>query len=113
MFDQNGNQIGAVMEIGQTQIKKAVRMFSRLDQYFTHRLEIRDANGKAVLGLTRPAKIMKSKFVITDGDGAEIGTIHQKNVMGKKRFALAAGGNDLATIHAKNWRGMGFPHRGC
>lgn len=108
VFDQNGNQIGAVMEIGQTQIKKAVRMFSRLDQYFTHRLEIRDANGKAVLGLTRPAKIMKSKFVITDGDGAEIGTIHQKNVMGKKRFALAAGGNDLATIHAKNWRAWDF-----
>jgi uncharacterized protein YxjI len=108
VFDQNGNQIGAVLEIGQTQLKKAVRLFSRLDQYFTHRLEIRDANGTAVLGLTRPAKIMKSKFVITDGDGAELGTIVQKNVMGKKRFALEAGGNDLATIRAKNWRAWDF-----
>lgn len=108
VFDQNGNQLGSVCEIGQTQVKKAIRLLSKLDQYMTHRLEIRDANGNAVLGLTRPAKIMKSKFIVTGADGAELGTVVQKNVMGKKRFGLEAGGNTLGTIRAENWRAWDF-----
>lgn len=108
VFDQQGNMVGMVVEVGQTAVKKAVRMLSSLDQYLTHRLEIRDAEGNPLLGLTRPAKFMKSKFVVTGAGGAEIGTIKQANVMGKKRFALEVGGQTVGTLRAENWRAWDF-----
>ena len=108
VFDQHGNQIGMVCEVGQSQVKKAVRLLSSLDQYLTHRLEIRDAAGNPVLGLTRPAKFMKSKFVVTGADGTEIGDIKQANVMGKKRFALEVGGETVGQLRAENWRAWDF-----
>jgi len=108
VFDQHGNQLGSVCEVGQSQIKKAVRLLSKLDQFMTHRLEIRDAQGTPILGLTRPAKIMKSKFVVSGAGGAEIGGIKQANVMGKKRFALEAGGQTVGMLKAENWRAWDF-----
>jgi uncharacterized protein YxjI len=108
VFDQHGTKVGMVCEVGQSTVKKALRLVSSLDQFMTHRLEIRDADGTVVLGLTRPAKFMKSKFVVTNGAGAEIGGIKQKNMMGKKRFALEAGGKDVGMIHAENWRSWDF-----
>ncbi|MCW2684687.1 MAG: uncharacterized protein JWP33_2600, partial [Blastococcus sp.] len=59
VYDGNGSQIGAVVQVGQSAVKKAVRLLSNFDQFLTHRLEVRDARGP-VLVLTRPAKIMKS-----------------------------------------------------
>ncbi len=108
VFDQQGNKIGMVAEVGQSTLKKAARLLSSLDQFMTHRLEIRDAEGNPVLGLTRPAKLMKSKFVVTGADGTEIGTIKQANVMGKKRFALEAGGQTVGMLRAENWRAWDF-----
>jgi uncharacterized protein YxjI len=108
VFDPRGTQLGSVCEVGQTQLKKAVRLLSKLDQFMTHRLEIRDAQGTPILGLTRPAKLMKSRFMVTGAGGAEIGGIKQANVMGKKRFALEAGGQTVGTLKAENWRAWDF-----
>lgn len=108
VFDQHGTKVGMVCEVGQSTLKKAARLLTSLDQFMTHRLEIRDADGTVVLGLTRPAKFMKSKFIVTGPDGSEIGGIKQKNALGKKRFALEAGGQDVGMIHAENWRAWDF-----
>ena len=43
VFDGNGQQIGAVVQVGQSALKKALRFVSNLDQFLTHRLEVRDA----------------------------------------------------------------------
>ncbi len=53
VMDQSGNLIGSVTEIGQSTLKKALRFVSSLDQFMTHRLEIRDAYGQPQLVLTR------------------------------------------------------------
>lgn len=107
VFDGQGRQIGAVVEVGQSGVKKAVRLLTSYDQFLTHRLEVRDASG-VVLVLTRPAKIMKSRVLVTRADGAPVGEIVQANVFGKIRFDLVANGQLLGAIQAENWRAWNF-----
>ena len=107
--DEEGNDIGYIREERQATLKKAARLVSDLDQFFTHRLSIYDAQGTKVVQLVRPRKIMKSRVEISDGSGRPVGTIVQKNVFGKKRFALeGASGETLGAINAENWRAWDF-----
>jgi uncharacterized protein YxjI len=108
VMDQNGNVIGSVDEVGQSTLKKALRFVSSLDQYMTHRLEIRDAYGQPQLVLTRPAKIMKSRVIVSRPDGSTVGEIVQQNMIGKINFALNANGQQIGAIKAENWRAWNF-----
>ncbi|MDK3257233.1 phospholipid scramblase-related protein [Blastococcus capsensis] len=107
VLDGDGQQIGAVVQVGQSGVQKAVRLLSSLDQFLTHRLEVRDARGP-VLVLTRPAKLVKSRVVVERPDGAPIGEIVQANVFGRIRFDLVAGGQLVGAIQAENWRAWDF-----
>lgn len=106
--DQEGNDIGAVAEVGQSTAKKVLRLVSSLDQFMTHTYEIRDAGGEALLVLTRPRKLVKSSFVLNKPDGSEVGQIKQSNVFGKIKFALEAGGQQVGSLNAENWRAWNF-----
>ena len=108
VMDQHGRQIGAVREVGQSTLKKAVRLLSSYDQFLTHKLQVVDMNGQVLLALTRPAKFLKSRIIVQDGHGAEIGQIVQQNVIGKIRFGLEAGGRTYGAINAENWRAWNF-----
>lgn len=107
VLDGSGRQIGAVVQVGQSSLKKAVRLVSSLDQYLTHRLEVRDARGP-VLVLTRPAKFVKSRVLVQRPDGAPVGEIVQATVFGKIRFDLVADGRLVGAIQAENWRAWDF-----
>jgi hypothetical protein len=107
VFDGQGRQIGAVVEAGQSGVKKALRFVSNFDQFMTHRLEVRDGSGIALV-LTRPAKLVKSRVQVTRGDGSPVGEIVQANVFGKIRFDLVAGGGLVGAIQAENWRAWNF-----
>lgn len=108
VYDQNGTQIAAVRQVGQTAAKKVMRALTSFDQYMTHKLEIVDASGAALLRITRPAKFIKSKFQIERGDGAPIGEIIQENAIGKIRFSLTSGGHVVGSLNAENWRAWNF-----
>jgi len=108
VYDQNGNQIGAVRQVGQSGLKKALRFVSDVDKFFTHRFQIVDMAGNVHLAVTRPAKFMKSRVEISDGSGRPIGSIIQKNVFGKINFGLEAGGRTVGRINAENWRAWNF-----
>lgn len=108
IFDRDGNQIGAVRQVGQNALKKVVRFFGSWDQFFTHKLQVVDAQNRVVLGLTRPAKFIKSTVHVTDETGAEVGRIVQKNVFGKINFAMIAGDQEVGAIKAENWRAWNF-----
>ena len=69
VFDDAGNQIGTIREVEQSTTKKAVRLFSGVDQFLTHKLGVFDSDGQQVLMLERPAKLMKSKIKVSDADG--------------------------------------------
>ncbi len=108
VFNQHGQRIAAVNQVGQTTAKKVMRLVSSLDQFMTHRLEITDTSGAVVLRLTRPAKFIKSRILVSDGNDREIGAIVQESMIGKIQFGLQAGGERLGTIKAENWRAWNF-----
>lgn len=108
VYDQNGNQIAQVNQVGQSWLKKALRLVSSLDQFLTHTLEVSDNTGVVQLRIVRPGKIVKSKIIVSDGAGTEIGRIEQKNVIGRINFALSAQGRNIGAIKAENWRAWNF-----
>ncbi|EST35186.1 phospholipid scramblase-related protein [Streptomyces roseochromogenus] len=108
VMDQHGRDIGSVTEVGQGALKKIFRFVSSLDQFMTHKLEIRDAYGQPQLLLTRPAKFFKSRVVVTRPDGSTVGEIVQQNMIGKINFAMNANGQQVGAIKAENWRAWNF-----
>ncbi|MFI1301968.1 phospholipid scramblase-related protein [Streptomyces sioyaensis] len=108
VFDQHGNTIGTVVQVGQSTAKKVLRVVSSLDQYMTHKLEIRDAYGQPQLVLTRPAKILKSKVIVQRPDGSPVGEIVQQNAIGKINFGMMVNGQQIGAIKAENWRAWNF-----
>jgi uncharacterized protein YxjI len=111
IYDQNAQQIGAIRQVGQSMAKKAARVLTSFDQFMTHKLQIVDNVGNVVLQVTRPAKVMKSRVIIANGYGQEIGQIVQQNMFGKIRFAIEAGEQPLGSINAENWRAWNFAIR--
>ena len=108
VYDQQGTQIAGVQEVGQNAAKKALRLLSNVDQFLTHKLEIKDMGGTVLLSVTRPAKIMKSTVIVSGPQGHEIGRIVQQNIIGKIRFGLEAGGQAVGSLNAENWRAWNF-----
>lgn len=108
VMDQNGNSLGSVVQVGQGVLKKILRFVSSIDQFLTHKLEIRDAYGQPVLLLTRPRKIFKSRVVVQRPDGQPVGEIVQQNMIGKINFAINANGQKVGAVKAENWRAWNF-----
>jgi uncharacterized protein YxjI len=109
IFDESGMEIGAIRQEGQSILKKIFRIFGNYDQFFTHTLSVYDANGTKTVELIRPRKIFKSKVLVKDGSGRDVGRIVQQNMIGKIRFGLeGAGGESLGQIKAENWRAWDF-----
>ncbi|MGH9230869.1 MAG: phospholipid scramblase-related protein [Acidimicrobiales bacterium] len=108
IFDQHGRQIGAVRQVGQSMAKKVMRVLGSYDQFMTHKLQVVDTRGNVLLALTRPAKFLKSRVIVQDGRGNEVGQIVQQNAIGKIRFALESGGDIRGSINAENWRAWNF-----
>ncbi|MEV0116742.1 phospholipid scramblase-related protein [Streptomyces sp. NPDC050844] len=108
VMDQSGNALGSVVQVGQSTLKKVARFVSSIDQFMTHKLEIRDAYGQPVLQLTRPRKFMKSRVIVERPDGQPIGEIVQQNMIGKINFAIMVNGQQAGAIKAENWRAWNF-----
>lgn len=108
VYDQNGRQIGAVRQVGQSAAKKVMRFVADVDQFMTHKFQVLDSNGQVVLALTRPRKFVKSRLIVESGAGTELGQIVQQNVLGKIRFSLEAGGQQIGSLNGENWRAWNF-----
>ena len=111
VFDQHGTRIGGVVEVGQSTLRKAIRLLTKYDQFLSHRFEVRDANHNTILKITRPAKVFKSRFLVTRADDSPIGEIVQENVFGKIRFGFVVDGRSVGGIFAENWRAWNFSIR--
>lgn len=108
IYDQNGGQVGAVRQVGQSSLKKASRVLSNVDQFMTHRFQVVDMTGTVHLVVTRPRKLVKSRIEISDGEGRPVGQVVQQNMMGKINFSMEVGGQSLGSIKAENWRAWNF-----
>ncbi|WP_311733320.1 hypothetical protein [Amycolatopsis bartoniae] len=101
VFDQHGDRLGAVVEIGRGLLRKALHLFPNCDQFLTSRFEVRDAGGSVVLKVTRPAKMVPSRFLVTRADGTPIGEISRESTPGRIRFAFTARGRPVGQLHAE------------
>ena len=108
VYDQHGQQIAAVRQVGQSTARKVLRVVSNIDQFLSHKLEIVDATGQVQLRLERGAKFVKSTVLVLAGQGHEVGRIVQQNAIGKIRFSLESGGQQYGSLNAENWRAWNF-----
>ncbi|WP_404198226.1 phospholipid scramblase-related protein [Streptomyces tauricus] len=108
VMDQQGNQLGSVVQVGQSALKKILRFVASIDQFMTHKLEIRDAYGQPQLLLTRPRKFLKSRVLVARPDGSPVGEIAQQNMFGKINFAIKVDGQQIGAVKAENWRAWNF-----
>ncbi|MBD2758496.1 DUF2510 domain-containing protein [Yimella sp. cx-573] len=108
VYGADGSTLGAVVQVGQSSMRKALRVMTNYDQFLTHRLEVRDNNGRVLLQLTRPAKFMKSSVIVQDAQGREIGRLVQRNVFGKIKFGMESNGQEVGSLNAENWRAWNF-----
>jgi uncharacterized protein YxjI len=108
VFNAAGTQICTVNEVGQSTAKKVLRVLTNVDQFLTHKYEIRDNAGQLQMGLHRPAKFLKSSVIVSGADGTEIGSIVQENMIGKINFGFMVGGQKIGAIKAENWRAWNF-----
>ena len=108
VYDQAGQPLGFVNQVGQSKARKVLRVLTNVDQYLTHRLAITDRSGAVLLQLTRPAKVFKSTVVVADAAGVELGRVVQENMIGKIHFAMQVGDQTLGHIKAENWRAWNF-----
>jgi uncharacterized protein YxjI len=108
IYNQHGQQVAAVRQVGQSTAKKVMRVLTSVDQFMTHKLQLVDMAGMPLLAVTRPAKVLKSKVIVQDGQGRDLGQINQQNAIGKIRFSLESGGHTYGSINAENWRAWNF-----
>ena len=108
IFDQRGNVIARVTQVGQSALRKLLRLVSRFDQYLTHTLEVTDNSDVVQLKIVRPRKIFKSTIIVSDANENEIGRIVQNKMIGKINFALVADSQNIGAIKAENWRAWNF-----
>ena len=108
VFDRQGRPLAHVEHVGQSTAKKMARLFTSVDQYLTHRLQVRSPDGDVLLQLTRPAKVFKSTVIVADGHDRELGRIAQENVFGKISFASRSTASASAASGARTGgRGTG------
>ena len=109
LLDDQGRQVGAVRQEGQSTAKKVIRALGKFDTLMTHTFSVYDWIGNRVLGLTRPGTMWKSKLHVVDGQNAPMGSIVQKKLIGKIRFDLEGpSGEALGWIQGQNWRAWDF-----
>jgi uncharacterized protein YxjI len=107
IYDDGGNTIGSVKQIGQSALIRVLRLFIKTDSLLGITLEIRDASGAVALLLRKPA--FRITCTISSANGTAIGRIAAKIRVGKVRMAITdPSGNPLGEIRAENLRAWNF-----
>lgn len=109
LLDAEGNDIGWIVEEGQTAGRKVLRALTRFDQFLSHKLGVADADGRRVLTLHKPPSFLRSRVEVHDASGTPVGMIRQQSVFGKIHFTLEdPHGSPLGELRAENWRAWDF-----
>ncbi|MFI5609658.1 scramblase [Amycolatopsis sp. NPDC051903] len=100
VFDLHGARLGGVADVSQGFLRRAARLLPKYDQYVTHKFEVRDANHSTVLKVARPAKELRSRFVVTRADETPIGEIVPAHGDDGTRFTFVVGGHEVGSVTA-------------
>lgn len=108
IFSAEGEQIGAVREVGQSAAKKVARAFTNLDSMMTHTLDIVDMSGNLQLRIVKPRALIKPKVIVQNSAGQELGELVIKLRIGKAQIKMMINGQQYGTIYAENFRAWNF-----
>ncbi len=86
IYDESGNRIGSVMQVGQSFLTRLLRLVLKGDSLLGVKLEIREANGAVALLLHKPA--FRITCAVSRPNGTVIGRIAAKIRLGKARMAI-------------------------
>jgi uncharacterized protein YxjI len=107
IYDDYGNRIGSVAQVGQSVLTRLVRLLTKADSLLSVKLEIREANGAVALLLHKPA--LRITCVVSRPNGAMVGSIAAKIRLGKARMAITdPAGSVLGEVRAENLRAWNF-----
>jgi uncharacterized protein YxjI len=107
VFDQHGQPVGSVRQVGQSPLAFLLRLFSDLDVALPITLQFVNAAGGVELVLHKPW--LRWACSVRRPDGTELGTITKRVRFGKARFGLAGpNGGALGEVRARNWRAKDF-----
>ena len=106
VFNKDGQQVASVNQVGQSAAKKAMRLLTSLDQFMTHKLEVADMQGRVLLRITRPAKVMKSTVIVSDANQAGRLALSDAMLGALAAFARTGNPNNAALgVSWPNWPG--------
>jgi uncharacterized protein YxjI len=100
VFDQNGGQIGAVRQVGQSKARKVLRALTSVDQFLTTqiRFDLLDAAG-TTHGTIAAENWRAWNFSITDAQGTEVARI-TKTWEGAIKTMFTTADNYMVQIHS-------------
>src|SRR6266540_5341088 len=107
IYDESGNRIGSVMQVGQSFLTRLLRLVLKGDSLLGVKLEIREANGAVALLLHKPA--FRITCAVSRPNGTVIGRIAAKIRLGKARMAITDPAERvLGEVRAENLRAWNF-----
>jgi uncharacterized protein YxjI len=109
VYGGDGSRVGTIRQVHQSTWKRFFRLVTPYDQFFTHRFDVLDTEGRRVLHVLRPRKWFYTRVHVFDGEGNQLGTIRQENVFFKIRFNMQTPeGHIVGHLRAQNWRAWDF-----
>lgn len=108
IYDQDGNQLGSVRQVGQSAAKKVLRAVTNLDSMMTHTLDIVDMRGNLQLRITKPRAIIKSQVIVEKPDGTVLGSLAFKIRIGKAQIKILSNDQQIGMVFAENFRAWNF-----
>lgn len=107
IYDDGGNRIGSVMQVGQSALLRVLRLLIKADSLLSVKLEIREGNGAVALLVHKPA--FRITCTISRPNGTALGSIAAKIRLGKVRMAITdPAGSVLGEVRAENLRAWNF-----
>jgi uncharacterized protein YxjI len=107
IYDEQGNRIGSVMQVGQSVFTRILRLFTRADSLLSVKLEIREADGSVAMLVHKPG--LRITCTVSQPNGVALGRIAARIRLGKARMAIAdPAGNALGEVRAENLRAWNF-----
>jgi uncharacterized protein YxjI len=107
----NGEQIGAIEQVGQSPFTFLARLFSDLDVSLPVTLDVTGSDGVVAMQLHKPW--FRFRVTVKAADGNVIGHVRKRIRLGKAAFTVTGpSGEDVGKLLAENWRSKDFRFEG-
>jgi uncharacterized protein YxjI len=108
---EDGEQIGAIEQVGQSPFTFLARLISDLDVSLPVTLDVTGSNGALAMRLHKPW--FRFRVTVTDADGAVLGHVRKRIRLGKAVFTVTGpSGEAVGKLKSENWRSKDFRFEG-